>query len=167
MFENFKLIHRLVLLDKTAIIKIANRKSATGDGLLILLLAGIASVIGIRPIFELEKYKDIAFEFNLNNVFSLAILFVIVSSLYIGFSFLIARLLGGTCQFKQYFRALAFVNVLNLFNLSLNLATFASIWMIIINYNVLKTLNNFTPFQSFLTLISTFLSLFALVSVLS
>lgn len=167
MLKNFKLIYRLILLDQKAIAEIANKKSATIDGVLILFLGGIASIVGLKPILEMEEYKNIAIELNLSNVFSLAILFVIVSILYIGFSFLIARLLGGNCKFKQYFRTVAFANILNLLNLSLSLATFASLWIIVINYQALKVLNNFTPFQAFLTLVSTFLSLFALVAVLS
>ncbi len=167
MFNNFKLIYRLLFLDNNAIRKIANKKSATADGILILFIAGVASIIGSRPLFEMEEYKKLAFDFTIENILSLSIFFVLISIGYIGFSFFISRLLGASCRFKQYFRNLAFLSILNLFNLSLNLATFAGIWILVVNYRVLKVLNNFTPFQSFLTLVSTFLSLFALMNILS
>ena len=167
MFKTFKQIYHLLILNKKGIKEISETKSNTIDGFLIIFLGGMATIIGLKPITELKEYQHLAFDFNLSNIIALSILFVLATTIYIGFSFLLAKLLGATCQFKQYFRAMAFANILNLFNLSLTLSTFSSMWFIIVNYQILKTLNKFTPIQAFLTLISTFLSIFALMTLLS
>lgn len=167
MFKTFKQIYLLLILNKKGIKEIAKTKSATADGLLIIFLGGIASIIGLKPIIEMEEYRHLAFDFTINNVIFLNFLFLLAAILYTGFSFLISKLLGAECKFKEYFRTMAFANILNLYNLSLTLSTFSSMWFIIVNYQILKTLNRFTPIQAFLTLITTFLSLFAFATLLT
>lgn len=167
MLENFKLIFRLIALDAASIQTISKKSSATIDGVLILFLAGIASVIGARKIFEMEEYRQLAFEFNLSNVTFFAIFFVIVSLFYLLFSFFIARSLGGKCEFKAYFRNMALANVINLLNLFVSLSLLTNIWLLIINYQVLTKLNNFSFLKTFLTLFTTFISIFALLILLS
>lgn len=167
MLENFKLIFRLIALDQTSIQIIAKKSSATIDGVLIIFLAGIASVIGAKSIFEMEQYREMAFEFNLSNVTFFAIFFVIASVFYLLFSFFIARSLGGKCKFKAYFRNMALANVINLLNIFLSLSFLTNIWLLVINYQVLRQLNNFSFLKTFLTLFTTFLSIFALLILLS
>ena len=166
MFKNFKLIFRLIALDSTTIPLIAKNPSATIDGLLILFLAGMASMIGAKSIFEMEEYRQFAFDFTLNNVIFFAIFFIFSSICYLGFSFLIARSIGGKFKFREYFRNMAFANTINILNLFSGLSLLSNIWIFILNYQILKKLNNFSGFQSFITLLTSILSIFAFIILL-
>jgi len=163
VFQNFKLISRLLIFDPAIIKQISKKKSATPDGILIIFLGGMASIIGAKNILEEEFYLQI----DLNNLIFFSFIFLLGSLFYILFSFAVARLLGGNCKFKNYFRCLAFANVINLLNFSFFLTTFSNIWFILIHYQILKVLNRFSPSQNFLTLVATFLSIVALAVLLS
>lgn len=168
MFQTFKSIIDLILLKPKAIEEIANKPSATIDAILILFIANIASFIGIAKLIQTnpDLFPEIDIEFSLSFIFSTSSFAILFNLVIITFSYGIALAFGGHTKFINYFRVSAFAQIVNLTNIIPGLS-FLSIWGFVIQFAILKHLNKLNPLQSLLTLIATFISLFALLSALS
>lgn len=166
MFNNFKLIFKLLKLDEKAILEIANQKTATIDGIIIIFLSSFASLIGISLFLAQNPQEKISFIPTYTNLTSFSIFVSGMVALFIVFSYQIALLLGGKTTLKQYFRPMAYSQILNVFNLIPSLG-FVSLWILVIHYFILIKLNRLTPNQAFLVLMASLLSLFAILTLLS
>lgn len=168
MFPNFKLIKNLFLLKPEAINTIASNKSATIDGILLLFLGNLGSVIGVSKIVQQnpEIFTGVNLEFDLSFVLSTSIIALFFAFILINFSYFIAYSLGGKTKLSNYFRVTAFVQVINLLNLFPELG-FLTMWGFVIQFQILKDLNKLSSLNAFLTIISTLLALFAILSTLS
>ncbi len=170
MTKQLILIKNLILLDKKAIEEIAQLKVATSIGIICIYLSSLASVIGVKQLFDQkpipEYLSNIDIEFTYQLIISLSLYVVILNLLLICLFFLISKIFHHEGKFIHFFRVAAYANIINIVNI-FPILNILNIWFIVVIFHSIKHTLKLSSLNSALTIITTILVLFAVLSSLS
>ena len=165
MLKNFQTIFKLICLDKKTIAAISKKETATIDGIIIIILGILASFIAVQKLAEKEQLSELQIDFDVSTIISAILIGVVFTIMLILVSNSIAKLMGGQGKFIEYFRVTAYSNIIHLLNIVpvLNILT---LWYLVMNFQILKTIHKLNTSQALLTIFTTFLLIFALLVLL-